>query len=81
MSDLDRAIIANVVRECAEVQGECEYCGCKGDTCKGDDGELCHWMNKSRTICSGKACVIAASRAGRLKRIFASRRRTKGRAA
>jgi hypothetical protein len=76
MSDLDKAIIANVVRQ---LSGTCRHCGCHGDSCRKGDGDRCGWIDSMRTLCSADSCLIAEGKAKR-KHKFATRRRTKGRA-
>lgn len=76
--EADKAFVGMVARALAADAGTCKYCGCHGDSCGLSDGDRCAWANVTRTVCTGKACLI---RWGQERQRRFGRRRTKGRAA
>jgi hypothetical protein len=37
--------------------GQCRFCHCPGNDCKLPDGDLCIWLDATRTVCNGPACL------------------------
>ena len=40
--------------------GRCRFCRCtESDPCRIPGGDTCGWFDKSRTVCTGPACITA----------------------
>lgn len=62
----DKARLEAVIRG---LQDKCRFCGCNGESCKTEDGDLCCWIDALRTACSGVACKVAYYRGKRVRKV------------